>query len=249
VDNLGGWLTTVVARVCLSMLRSRTTRREEPLTSHADLAEQGEADPEQQALLADSLGPALLVVLDVLTPAERLAFVLHDMFGVPFEEIARIVGRSPAAARQLASRARRRVRGTSPPDDADPARQRRVVDAFFAAAREGDFESLLAVLDHDVVLRADRAAVDGAATAAAQGAPAPILATRVHGADAVARSFAGRAVGARSAWVDGAPGAVWAPDGRPRVAYRLTVRDDRIVEIQVVADPARLDELVLVVDP
>src|SRR5262245_8482597 len=177
IDNLGGWLTTVVARVCLNMLQARKVRREEPLDVHVPdpiVSADAELDPEQEALLADSLGLALLVVLDTLGPAERLAFVLHDMFGVPFEEIAAIVGRSPAASRQLASRARRRVQGQAPAADPDLARQREVVDAFLAATRAGDFEALLEVLHPDVVLRADA------------GPFGPVGSHERHGARAVA---------------------------------------------------------------
>ena len=237
VDNLGGWLTTVVARVCLNMLQARSARREDPVG--ADLPEpaaswRGGDDPEQQALQAEGVGLALLVVLDTLTPAERLAFVLHDLFAVPFEEIAPIVERSPAAARQLASRARRRVQG-APPPDADRARQRAVVDAFLAASREGDFDALVALLDPDVVLRADRAAVRTGAS------------EEVRGAAAVAGSFSGRARAARPALVDGAPGAVWAPGGQPRVAFGFTVTDGRIVRIDLLADPERLARLDLAV--
>src|SRR5919107_1755639 len=179
IENLGGWLTTVVGRVCLNMLRSRRSKREEPLEgslgTHVPepiVSRQDGSDPEQQALLADSVGLALLVVLETLPPAERLAFVLHDMFAVPFEEIAPIVGRSEVAARQLATRARRRVRGAAPTPDADRARQREVVDAFFAAARDGDFESLVAVLDPDVVLHSDGGALRPAATVQVRGAEA-----------------------------------------------------------------------------
>src|SRR6266849_2628282 len=184
VENLGGWLTTVVARVCLDMLRSRTSRREEPLGAHVPdpiVSREGGIDPEHEALLADSVGLALLVVLETLAPAERLAFVLHDMFAVPFDEIAPIVGRSETAARQLASRARRRVRGAATVPDADLTRSRAVVDAFLAASREGRFDALLAVLDPDVVFRADRAAVLAGASREVRGAPA------------VARQFSGRA--------------------------------------------------------
>ncbi|MGZ3520872.1 MAG: sigma factor-like helix-turn-helix DNA-binding protein, partial [Vulcanimicrobiaceae bacterium] len=173
VENLSGWLTTVVARVCLDMLRSRKSRREEPLGAHLPepIVSCGDAiDPEHEALLADSVGLALLVVLETLGPAERLAFVLHDMFAVPFDEIAAIVGRSPAAARQLASRARRRVQGAATVPDADLRRQREVVDAFLAASREGDFDALLVVLDPDVVLRADRGAVPAGASREIRGA-------------------------------------------------------------------------------
>jgi len=234
VENLGGWLTTVVGRVCLDMLRSRTSRREEPLGAHAAepiVEREDEVDPEHEALMADSVGSALLVVLDMLAPAERLAFVLHDMFGVPFEEIAPIVERSPAAARQLASRARRRVRGTATVPEADLARRRAVVDAFLAASRGGDFEALLAVLDPDVVLRADGAAVRLGAS------------REVRGAAAVAETFSGRARAAKPALVDGAPGLVWASGGRPRVVFGFTITDGRIVEIEMVADPERIGQL------
>ena len=236
VDNLGGWLTTVVARVCLNMLQARSARREDPVGE--DLPEPAAGrrdgdDPEQQALQAEGVGLALLVVLDTLTPAERLAFVLHDLFAVPFEEIAPIVERSPAAARQLASRARRRVQG-APPPDTDLARQRAVVDAFLAASRDGDFDALVALLDPEVVLRADRAAVRAGAS------------EEVRGVAAVAGTFSGRARAARPALVDGAPGAVWAPGGRPRVAFGFTVTSGRIVRVDLLADPERLARLQLV---
>jgi len=238
VENLGGWLTTVVGRVCLDMLRSRTSRREEPLGAHAAepiVEREDEVDPEHEALMADSVGSALLVVLDMLAPAERLAFVLHDMFGVPFEEIAPIVERSPAAARQLASRARRRVRGTATVPEADLGRRRAVVDAFLAASRGGDFEALLAVLDPDVVLRADGAAVRLGASG------------EVRGAAAVADTFSGRARAAQPALVDGAPGLVWASGGRPRVVFVFTIADGKIFEIEMVADPERIGQLDLTV--
>jgi RNA polymerase sigma factor (sigma-70 family) len=234
VENLGGWLTTVVGRVCLDMLRSRTSRREEPLGTHVPepiVEREDEVDPEHEALMADSVGSALLVVLDTLAPAERLAFVLHDMFGVPFEEIAPIVERSPAAARQLASRGRRRVRGATAAPQADLARRREVVEAFLAASRGGDFEALLAVLDPDVVLRADGAAVRMGAT------------KEVRGAADVAETFSGRARAARPALVDGAPGLVWASGGRPRVVFDFTIADGKIVEIEMVADPERIGQL------
>jgi RNA polymerase sigma factor (sigma-70 family) len=238
VENLGGWLTTVVARVCLDMLRSRRSRREEPFEERPDghlpesVADRGDAiDPEHEALVADSVGPALLAVLDTLTPAERVVFVLHDVFGVPFEEIAPVVGRSPNAAKMLASRARRRVRGGAVAPDPDPARQREVVDAFLAASREGDFDALLTVLDPDVVLRADRAAMRVGATG------------EVRGARAVADTFSGRARAARPALIDGSAGAVWAPGGRPRVVFDFKVAGGKIVEIDVLADPARLHRL------
>jgi RNA polymerase sigma-70 factor, ECF subfamily len=234
VENLGGWLTTVVARVCLDMLRARTARREEPLdTSVAEPAVSREdaGDPEHAAVLADSVGLALLVVLDTLNPAERLAFVLHDIFAVPFEEIAPIVGRTPTATRQLASRARRRVRGATAATDADLPRRRAVIDAFLAASRGGDFAALLALLAPDVVLRADRAAVQMGA------------APEVRGAAGVAGTFAGRARFAQPALVDGAVGAVWAPGGKPRFVFAFTIRDGKIVAINILADPERLSRL------
>jgi RNA polymerase sigma factor (sigma-70 family) len=231
VENLGGWLTTVVARVSLDLLRARGARREESLGHHLPgpvAAPPERSDPEYEALLADAVGPALLVVLDTLTPAERLAFVLHDLFAVPFDEIATILDRSPAAARQLASRARRRVQGADPAPGADLARQRRVVEAFLAAARDGDFDALVALLDPEVVLRADPAAVQVGADA------------EVRGAREVAGTFAGRARVARPALVDGVPGAVWAPGGRPRVAFAFTLAGGRIAAIDLLADPERL---------
>jgi RNA polymerase sigma factor (sigma-70 family) len=233
VENLGGWLTTIVARVCLNMLQSRRSRREEPLDGHLPdpvAGDQEGIDPEQQALQADAVGLALLVVLDTLAPAERLAFVLHDMFAVPFDEIAPIVGRSPIAARQLASRARRRVQGAAVPDAGAPG-QREIVDAFLAASRGGDFGALLAVLDPDVVVRADGAAVRMGAAGV------------VRGADEVARTFAGRAQTARLALVDGVPAAVWSQGGRPRVVFGFTVVRGKIVEIDLIADPDSLRHL------
>jgi RNA polymerase sigma factor (sigma-70 family) len=238
VENLSGWLTTVVARVCLDMLRSRQSRREEPLDTHepdpAIDREEGH-DPEREAIQAESVGLALLVVLDTLAPAERLAFVLHDMFAVPFAEIAPIVGRSSAAARQLASRARRRVQGADTASDADLSRQREVVDAFMAASRGGDFAALLALLDPGVVLRADRAA-------ARMGA-----ASEVRGPAAVAETFSGRARAAQPALINGAAGAVWAPGGRPRVVFAFTIAGGKIVEINMVADADRLGRLDLTI--
>ncbi len=244
VDNLGGWLTTVVARVCLDMLRARTSRREEPLEEPLDAhlpdpivrhADGVGVDPEQEALLAEGVGLALLVVLDTLAPAERVAFVLHDLFAVPFDEIAPIVGRSPNAAKMLASRARRRVQGADPVADADLSGQRAVVDAFLAASRGGDFGALLAVLDPDVVLRADPTAVRAGASAA------------VRGAAAVAETFSGRARLARPALVDGAVGAVWAAGGRPRFVFSFTITRGKIVAIDILADPERLRQLDLAV--
>jgi RNA polymerase sigma-70 factor (ECF subfamily) len=233
VENLAGWLTTVVGRVCLDMLRSRKSRREDPLDEQVPESI-ASIDPEQEALQADSVGLALLVVLDTLTPAERLAFVLHDMFAVPFDEIAAVVGRSPAASKQLASRARRRVQGAKAQPDADLARQREVVAAFLAASRNGDFDALVAMLDPDVVLRADRAAVD-------------LGAEEARGALAVAGTFSGRARAARLAVIDGAAGLVWASGGQPRVAFAFAVKDGTIVGIELFADPVRLGELDLVI--
>ena len=238
IENLGGWLTTVVARVCLDMLRSRRPQREEALSTRVSepiARREDGSDPEQEALLADSVGLALLVVLQTLAPAERVAFVLHDMFDLPFDEIAPIVGRSPGAARQLASRARRRVRGAGAAPEADRGRQRELVDAFLAASRGGDFAALLAVLDPGVVLRADAAAVRAGA------------ANEVHGAAAMAETFAGRARFAQPALVDGAAGAVWAPGGRPRVVFRFTIAGAKIVEIELLSEPASLAQLDLVI--
>ena len=238
IENLGGWLTTVVARICLDLLRARTARHEEPLgTRLPDPTEhpQNGSDPEHEALLAEGVGLALLVVLDTLTPAERLAFVLHDMFAVPFDQIAAILGRSPNAAKMLASRARRRVQGTAAVPDTDPSRQRAVVEAFLAASRGGDLEALVAVLDPEVVLRADH-------TAVALGAFG-----QVRGAAAVADTFSGRARFTRPALVDGAAGAVWAPGGRPRVVFAFTIGGGKIVAIDLLADPERLRRLNLAI--
>ena len=244
VENLRGWLTTVVGRVCLDMLRSRSSRREEPLgeplgarlpdpiISNAD-----GIDPEHEVLVADSVGLALLVVLETLAPAERLAFVLHDMFAVPFDEIAPIVGRSPTATRQLASRARRRVRGAATSPDADLTRQREVVDAFLAASRDGDFDTLLAVLDPDVVLRSDGGVVRAG------------LSREVRSATAVAEqaltfSQFARSARTRPALVNGAAGVVsWSPDGRLFSVMGCTVRHGKLVEIDILADPERLRQL------
>jgi RNA polymerase sigma factor (sigma-70 family) len=242
VKNLGGWLTTVVARVCLDMLRSRKSRREESLGAHMPdpiVSRADGIDPEHQALLADSVGLALLVVLETLAPAERLAFVLHDMFAVPFDEIAPIVGRSPTAARQLASRARRRVRGAASAPDSDLSRQREVVDAFVAAARGGDFDALLAVLDPDVVVRADGGAVTPGASRVLRGA-------RAVAEQAVTVSRFALAV--QPVLVNGAAGIVsWLPGGRPFSVMGFTVRHGRIVEINVLTDPVRLSQLDLAV--
>ena len=236
IDNLEAWLTTVIGRICLDMLRTRTIRREEPLPAQTGEPPAGDTDPEQEALLADSIGSALLVVLAALTPTERLAFVLHDMFAVSFEEIAVIVGRSPAAARQLASRARNRVQTGNPaPAPADAARRRRIVDAFLAAARGGDMTTLLTLLDPDVVLRADD-------TAARMGTTGDL-----RGADVVARFFAGRAQGAHPAEIDGTTGAVVVAGGRIRIAVSFAITGGRITTITAIADPARLAGLELTI--
>jgi RNA polymerase sigma factor (sigma-70 family) len=238
VENLGGWLTTAVARVCLDMLRSRRSRPEEPVGMDLpELAGSGQdpAGPEQEAVLADSIGLAMLVILEALAPAERVAFVLHDLFDLPFEQIGPIVGRSPAAARQLASRARRRVRGATAVPGAGLGRQREVVGAFLAASRGGDFGALVALLDPDVVLRADPAAVRVGA------------APEVRGAAGVAGTFAGRARAARLALVDGAPGAVWSQHGEPRVVFTFTLGSGKIVAIDLLADPERIRGLDLVI--
>ena len=237
VGNLGGWLTTVVARLCLDMLRARTARREEPLGPHLPdpvVDPEGGLDPEHQALVAEGVGLALLVVLETLTPAERLAFVLHDTFAVPFEEVAAILERSPAAARQLASRARRRVRQAAPVADADRTGPRVVVDAFLAAARDGDFDALLGVLDPDVVVRADQGPVPAGASRVVRGARA---------AASQALAFAGRARLARPALVNGGAGLVVAANGRTLSVMGFTVARGRIVEIDILTDPERLRRL------
>ncbi len=245
VENLGGWLTTVVARVCLDMLRTRRAHREHPLGPAAGDVPAG-STPESEVAFADALGPALLVVLDMLAPQERVAFVLHDMFDLPFEEIAPIVERTPAAARQLASRARRRVHGAAAPPT-DVARNRELVTAFLAASRDGDFERLLAVLSPDAVLRADATSVRVAA--ANQDRGGPILTPEVQGAVQVANAFKGRATAALPALIEGEPGAVWAVRGHVRSAFVFTIengRDDedgKIAGIDLVMDPDHLAAL------
>jgi RNA polymerase sigma factor (sigma-70 family) len=240
VDNLGGWLTTVVARISLNMLRSRTVRREEPLGVRLPdpIVDRADGtDPEHEALLADAVGLALLVVLETLSPAERLAFVLHDMFAVPYDEIAPIVDRSPDAARQLASRARRRVQGEQTVPDADLATQREVVDAFLAAARDGDFEALVAVLDPDVVLRVDL----GPLASASQ---------EVRGAENVAgqaQMFSRIGLVMQPALINGVAGAVTKRDGEPFSIGAVTVRHRRIVALDILADPDRLRSLDLTI--
>jgi RNA polymerase sigma factor (sigma-70 family) len=238
IENMRGWLTTIVARICLNTLKSRNSRPEEPLGPHVPdpvVSPEAGVDPEHEVLLADSVGLALLVVLDALAPAERLAFVLHDMFAVPFDEIAPIVERSPAATRQLASRARRRVQEATPSPDADLRSQREIIDAFLAASRDGDFESLIALLDPEVVLRTDAGAVLPSASRIVRG-PAAVAQQTVT----FTRSRTGEP---KRALVNGAAGVVWALRGRPFSVVGFTIRRGRIAEIDVLADPARLQRL------
>ncbi len=241
VGNLAGWLTTVVTRLALDLLRARKVRAEESMEGVPETAlpaADAHAGPEHEALLAGSVGPALLVVLDTLAPAERVAFVLHDMFAVPFDEIARMLDRSPDATRQLASRARRRVQGAGIEAMADRERARQVVDAFLLASRTGNLQGLLSLLAPDVVMHADVDAVEGSRDK--QGDGAPILARERRGVDAVASAFLGRAQAAQTALVDGLPAAIWAPGGVPRALFRFAVREGRVVAIDVVAEPARV---------
>jgi RNA polymerase sigma-70 factor (ECF subfamily) len=244
VDNLGGWLTTVVSRVCLDMLRSRTSRREEPigaqLTEPSVMRGEG-ADPEGEAVLADSVGVALLVVLDTLTPAERLAFVLHDLFAMSFGEIGVVMERSPAAAKQLASRARRRLRGSPPPSDLGRARQREVVEAFLRAVRVGDLEGLLAVLDPEAVLR-----IDGAARMAAGAADAADTPRELRGASTWAKQLIALSQGLRfvqPALINGSVGVILAPSGKLSRVLIFTLRKDKVKQLDVIGDPARLREI------
>src|SRR5580658_4639157 len=247
VANFGGWLTTVITHVCLDMLRARKTREDAApaLGAEAAGAASEPSDPEREVLLADAVGSAMMVVLDTLSPPERVAFVLHDLFALSFEDIGAIVGRSADATRQLASRARRRVQGAGEREEELPS-QREVAEAFMAASRDGNLEAVLAVLDPDVILRVDPVAVRGAAANEARGAPRLVGETR--GAADVARVFLGSAQAARPALVDGTPGAAWAPGGRPRAIWAFKVEQGRIVEVQFIADPktiARLDVLLL----
>ena len=237
VDNLAGWLTTVVARVCLNMLEARRSRREHSVgiqPPEPALPGAYAAGPEDEVVLADSVGLALLVILDILTPAERLAFVLHDLFDVPFGEIAEIIDRTPAAARQLASRARRRIQGATAAPEVDLPWRQQVVAAFLAASRSGDFRALLALLAPEIILHADPAAARLGASA------------ETRGAEAVARFFAGRAQAARLALVNGAPAAVWAPGGRPQVVFTFTISAGKITTIGLAADPDQLRDLDIV---
>jgi RNA polymerase sigma factor (sigma-70 family) len=238
IENMGGWLTTVVSRVCLDMLRSRKSRREEPMVATVPepiMSREDGSDPEHEALLAESVGLALLVVLGNLKPAERITFVLHDIFALPFEEIAPIVGRSQAAARQLASRARRRVQGEVTVSDADLTRQRELVNAFLAASRAGDFNALLTVLDPDVVLRYDREAMSAGAL------------SEIRGAQAVAKQVAGRAHAARPALVNGSLGIVVAPRGELLFVLALAFTDGKIAQFDLISDPSRLRQLDLAI--
>ena len=237
VDNLAGWLTTVVARICLDMLRQRKSRREVPVD--AEVAGLPGADnPEGEKLIADSVGLAMMVVLEALTPAERVAFVLHDLFNISYDEIASVLGRSPMAARQLASRARRRVQGERATAEADRLRQREVVRAFLAASQSGNFSALLAILDPDVVLRADAMAVE-----ASVAANVPGIAAEVRGRDFVANIFRGRARAAQLALVDGDSALVFAPGGQPRVVVDFVLEEGRIIEISMIANPDRIAAL------
>jgi RNA polymerase sigma-70 factor (ECF subfamily) len=248
IENLGGWLTTVVSRVCLDMLRVRKSRREEPIPEHVTeprVIRGDGADPESEALLADSVGVALLVVLDTLGPAERLAFVLHDMFAMPFGEIGSIIGRSSAAAKQLASRARRRVRGSPGPSDAGRARQREVLDAFLRAVRAGDLQGLLDVLDPEAVIR-----IDGASRIAGGAADAADTPRELRGASTWARQLIALSRGARffqPAVINGAVGVVVAPRGKLVQALIFSFSDDKVTRLEAIGDPARLRELVIAV--
>lgn len=246
VANLDGWLTTVVARVCLDALKRRTSRREEltPDDPRRDVAAIAPGErPEEEAMLADSIGVAMRVLLDALAPAERVAFVLHDMFDVPFDDIANIVGRTPEAARQLASRARRRVRGASAGRDTRTRHHDELVRAFLAASRAGNFTALLALLDPGATLRADAGAL-------AMGGQAYFgSALPIKGADGVARTFAGRARAAQPAFIDGKPGAVWMHAGELQVAFRFSIPGERITEIELVADREALARFVIERDP
>jgi RNA polymerase sigma factor (sigma-70 family) len=238
ISNLGGWMTTTLARICLDMLRSRSARREVPadvLTEGSAADPDGTLDPEQEALLADSLGVALLTVLDAMAPAERVAFVLHDLFHVPFDEIAGIVARSPEATRKLASRARRKLAGSTTART-DRRRQDEIVRAFLNASRHGDLGSLIELLDPDAALRPDRVAEES-------GAP------RAQGANAVAQAFTGRARGARIALVDGLAGLAWAPGGQLRGVFQFSVHHDKITAIDLIADPEALAQLDVIPEP
>ncbi|MFL5812159.1 MAG: sigma-70 family RNA polymerase sigma factor [Bdellovibrionia bacterium] len=240
VENLGAWLTTVVARICLDMLRSKKAHPEEPIEDHAS-EEIDETGPEQGVILADAIGPALLIVLEALTPQERVAFVLHDLFDLSFEEIAPIIDRTEAATRQLASRARRKVRGAKDVPRDDRGSQRQIVAAFLAASRNGNFTALLELMNPNVVLRADAVAVKVAQKNQAKGAPA--FESETHGSQKIAELFKGRAKGAQIAVINGMAGGTWAPNGKPVVVFQFKVDGGKITAIDVVMDPEALKKL------
>ena len=241
IENINGWLTTVVTRVCLDMLRSRKSRREDPLDEKVyEIPSEESGNPEDDFLLADSVGPAMLVILDLLTPTERIAFVLHDLFDLSFEEIAPIISRSEMATRQLASRARRRIRGASTPKE-DIERQKEVVSAFLAASREGNFEALIKVLHPDVILRADETAIKISESRKSKGAPQ--FQHEIRGAKNVADTFKGKAAAAQLALVNGMAGATWAPGGKPVVAFFFSLKGGTISAIDIVMDPQKLSAI------
>jgi RNA polymerase sigma factor (sigma-70 family) len=240
IDNLRGWLTTVVARVCLDMLRSRKSKREDPLDDNvSEIPNDQYGNPEAEFMLADSVGPALLLVLDLLTPTERIAFILHDIFDLSFEEIAPIVDRTEEATRQLASRARRTIRSASSPQQ-DNERQQEIVSAFISAARDGNFEALIRVLHPDVVLRADTTAIKIAEVNKSRGAPQ--FKAVMNGAKTVAETFKGKAAAAQLAWINGAAGGTWAPGGKPVVAFCFKISGGKISEIEIVMDKDKLEK-------
>jgi RNA polymerase sigma-70 factor (ECF subfamily) len=241
VENLGGWLTTVIARICLDMLRERKTRQEVPVDDEAE-ALPAPDDPERENQIADTVGVAMLMVLETLTPAERVAFVLHDIFNVSFDEIASVVGRSPGAARQLASRGRRRIQGASPDLEADRERRREVLQAFLAASQQGDFAALLALLDPDVVLRADATAVTASIARSAQDGSPP-LAAEIEGREPVAAIFRNRAKAARVGSVDGEPALIFVFGGQLRIIVELMIINSAIAELTFIADPDRIAAL------
>lgn len=241
IENLAGWLTTVLSRVCLDMLRSRKTRREESFDKNLhELADEDTQNPETDLFIADSVGQALLIVLDTLTPAERIAFVLHDLFDMPFDKIAPIIDRTATATRQLASRARRRVRGADSPQE-DIGRQQEMVSAFLTASREGNFDALIGLLHPDIILRADETAVNVAK--ANQAAGAPQFKHEILGPENVADTFKGKAAAAQLALIDGAVGATWAPKGKPVIAFCFSVIEDKIAAIDIIMDKHRLRDI------
>jgi RNA polymerase sigma-70 factor (ECF subfamily) len=240
IDNLRGWLTTVVSRVCLDMLRSRKSKREDPLGDQiSEIPNENFGNPEAEFMLADSMGSALLLVLELLSPTERIALILHDIFDLSFEEIAPIIDRTEEATRQLASRARRRIRGANSPQE-NSQRQREIVSAFISAARDGNFDALIRVLHPDVILRADATAVKIAEVNKSRGAPQ--FKSIMNGATTVAETFKGKAAAAKMAWINGAAGGTWAPGGKPIVAFCFKIRDGKISEIEIVMDKDRLEK-------